>query len=1154
MRPIGEEKVHSKLYKDGKLWVVMLIGLIAVGGATPTHKVAAKSAATTSVLTQRSADLGKAYGLSAPGSTSSVTAQQQKQSQTVTAPTADTNKTVTATSDDINEWMPDKDLQAIMVGELRENNNIDITSPSQITKQMMKELTWIAPTQDGPDLTMWRHVLNVKSLEGLQYATNLTSLDLSPDQNVNYVQTGSPLKNTQLSDISAIANLNKLTYVNLQMCNLHDISAFKNLTHIDSLSLSYNHITDISPLAKSGPGIYPMSPIGAQSYVMPTLHLNPATDSLTLSAKGIYNLDDDKVPVTPFDSQTEGDYDRIPQNDQNFASRYLSNATGSVLDENGNVIKKAGSTIKWTNLQNNGYLTYYWTDKFRGNSSYAYSGFVIIPYEKDATVGNVTVNYVDENGKNLGTTLLSGKLGTDYDVLSDQNVTQELADLKTRYGYTSDQIISGSQKGQYSAKGATVTIQLSNTKQVTETKTVKQTINYVDESGKALHDPATNALTFKRTNTVDANGKVVDYGQWTPASGSFKAVASPKIDGYTPDKANSDAVNDVTADSPDNVQTITYKKNPIATGSVVVNYVDENGKTLAPSVTLNGNVGAAYTTEQKKISGYSFEKMGSDSAAATGKFVDGRLTVTYVYKKNSLPVTGITVTSRYVDENGQQIASDKTINGKVGDPYQVAPIDIPGYQYAHLAANSAPATGQFIDGDLTVTFVYTKAPVAQGTVNVKYVDDSGNQIAPDKTLSGKVGDPYNVSPISIDNYQYAQLATGSAPVSGQFTDGSLTVTFVYTKTPAAQGTVNVKYVDDSGNQIAPDKTLSGKVGDPYNVSPISIDNYQYAHLAAGSAPVSGQFTDGSLTVTFVYTKTPAAQGTVDVKFVDDQGNQLAPDQTFSGKVGDPYTISPISIKDYQYAHLATNSAPATGTYTNGTITVTMVYTKTPIPQGSVNVKYVDDAGNTLVPDKVLTGQPGDPYEARPIDIANYQFSSLAPDSAPENGTFTTGTLTVTFVYHKNPAAQGTVNVHYVDENGNALAPDKVLTGTAGTAYTTAPATIAGYQYLRMAPNSAADSGTFTNGTLNVTFVYATTSTPVTPSTPTSPSTPNPPSNLPSTGGNNGSPTTTITPDEKANHTLPRTHEAQQIGLTALGVVLLALAGFLGVRWRRKTKN
>lgn len=299
---------------------------------------------------------------------------------------------------------------------------------------------------------------------------------------------------------------------------------------------------------------------------------------------------------------------------------------------------------------------------------------------------------------------------------------------------------------------------------------------------------------------------------------------------------------------------------------------------------------------------------------------------------------------------------------------------------------------------------------------------------------------------------------------------------------------------------------------------------------------------------------PATQGTVDIKFVDDQGNQLAPDQTFSGKVGDLYTISPISIKDYQYAHLATNSAPATGTYTDGTVTVTMVYTKTPIPQGSVNVKYVDDAGNTLAPDKVLTGQPGDPYEARPIDIANYQFTSLAPDSAPENGTFSTGTLTVTFVYSKNPTAQGTVNVHYVDENGNTLAPDKVLTGNAGTPYTTTPATIAGYQYLRMAPNSAADSGTFTNGTLNVTFVYAKTSTPVTPSTPTNPSTPNPPSNLPSTGGNNGSTITIITPTNKAKHTLPRTHEEEQIGLTALGVVLLAVAGFLGIRWRRQTKK
>ncbi|QVI34170.1 hypothetical protein BVJ53_11580 [Lacticaseibacillus chiayiensis] len=317
----------------------------------------------------------------------------------------------------------------------------------------------------------------------------------------------------------------------------------------------------------------------------------------------------------------------------------------------------------------------------------------------------------------------------------------------------------------------------------------------------------------------------------------------------------------------------------------------------------------------------------------------------------------------------------------------------------------------------------------------------------------------------------------------------------------------------------------------------------------------------SLPDTSLYTKAPVTQGTVDMKFVNDQGRQLAPDQTISGKVGDTYTVTPISIKDYQYAHLASGSAPATGTYTNGTLTVTLVYAKTPIPEGTVNVKYVDDAGNPLAPDKVLNGQPGDPYEARPIDIANYQFTSLAQDSAPENGTFSTGTLTVTLVYNKTPVAQGSVNVHYVDENGNQLAPDNVMTGKAGMPYTTSPATITGYHYLRLASNSAADSGTFTNGTLNITFVYAKTSTPVKPSTPVTistpinPFTPNPPSNvLPSTDGNNGATITIIMPTNKAKHTLPRTHEEQQIGLTVLGVFLLAVVGFLGIRRYWRTKN
>ncbi len=76
---------------------------------------------------------------------------------------------------------------------------------------------------------------------------------------------------------------------------------------------------------------------------------------------------------------------------------------------------------------------------------------------------------------------------------------------------------------------------------------------------------------------------------------------------------------------------------PATEGTVVASYVDENGKALLDPVTLTGKTGDAYKTEKKDIDGYTFKEMGKDSAAAEGKFTDGSLTVTYVYKQNETP-------------------------------------------------------------------------------------------------------------------------------------------------------------------------------------------------------------------------------------------------------------------------------------------------------------------------------------------------------------------------------------------------------------------------------------------------------------------------------------------------------------------------------------
>ena len=95
---------------------------------------------------------------------------------------------------------------------------------------------------------------------------------------------------------------------------------------------------------------------------------------------------------------------------------------------------------------------------------------------------------------------------------------------------------------------------------VQETKTVTETIKYVYEDNTQAADTKAQTLKFYRINNKDlVTNKIVYKGPWFPSTGTFPEVVSPKIDGYTPDKATVAAVEQITGDSADIEETVTYK-------------------------------------------------------------------------------------------------------------------------------------------------------------------------------------------------------------------------------------------------------------------------------------------------------------------------------------------------------------------------------------------------------------------------------------------------------------------------------------------------------------------------------------------------------------------------------------------------------------------
>ncbi|ENE8479607.1 class 1 internalin InlJ [Listeria monocytogenes] len=206
----------------------------------------------------------------------------------------------------------------------------------------------------------------------------------------------------------------------------------------------------------------------------------------------------------------------------------------------------------------------------------------------------VTVNYVDDTGKTLSPSeILNGNVGDTY------NATAKQID-----GYTLSAEPTNA-TGQFTSSAQTVNYIY--TKNPAPEKGVVE-IHYVDEDNKQLN------------STTEISGTIGDNYTTEPKT----------IEGYTLTTTPGNATGTFTTGS----QTVTYvyTKNIEAAEPITVNYVDANGKTLAPSETLNGNVGDTYKAAAKQIDGYT---LSAEPTNATGQFTSSAQTVNYIYTKNT---------------------------------------------------------------------------------------------------------------------------------------------------------------------------------------------------------------------------------------------------------------------------------------------------------------------------------------------------------------------------------------------------------------------------------------------------------------------------------------------------------------------------------------
>ena len=337
-------------------------------------------------------------------------------------------------------------------------------------------------------------------------------------------------------------------------------------------------------------------------------------------------------------------------------------------------------------------------------------------------------------------------------------------------------------------------------------------------------------------------------------------------------------------------------------------------------------------------------------------------------------------------------------------------------------------------------------PEQIGEVNVRYLDGQGQEIHEMQTLTGTIGEPYDVSneeyKLTIDGYTLdeTKLPENSKGILGETAQ---TVTYVYTKNPVPAADVTVEYVDTEGKEVHPSQTISGNVGDPYDASTeqyqLKIEGYTLDETKLPENGI-GVFGETVQTVTYVYTKNPVPAADVTIEYVDKEGNEIHASQTISGNVGESYdaSVEKYQIKIEGYT-LDETKLPENGigVFSETAQTVTYIYIKNPVPAADVTVKYVDTEGNEIHDPQTISGSIGESYDASThqykVTIEGY---TLDETQLPENskGIFSETAETVAYIYIKNPVPAADVTVEYVDTEGKEIHTTNKISGNVGDSY------------------------------------------------------------------------------------------------------------------------
>lgn len=413
---------------------------------------------------------------------------------------------------------------------------------------------------------------------------------------------------------------------------------------------------------------------------------------------------------------------------------------------------------------------------------------------------------------------------------------------------------------------------------------------------------------------------------------------------------------------------------------------------------------------------------------------------------------------KYQDRAGNEIHSDKNSTGTyyVWDDVTETAINIDNYKLLSTESASKTITLKENANENVIIFIYE---LEDTDVIVRYLEQGTDKVlVPETKATGKVTDSYTATAKVIENYKLVSNQTQTITLTKE---GNV-ITFYYVLEDGADVKVHhYKIIDgqETTEQLFEDEILSGKIGEKYSTSAKSEGLGFYKYIKTVGAP-SGTYNKESKTIIFYY---ELKDTNVIIKYVDENNNDLIPEEKGTGKINSKYTANAKTEQDDSiFKKYNLESEPVQSIILSGTNENIIVF-KYSLKKTTIKVHYYEiDTNNKLSEDIELSGKVGEEYTTLSKKIDNWELVAI-----PENakGILDLENEDVIYYYQK---VNGKLTINYIDDNGNTLLPSEEFIKQTGTGYQTEAKTIENYELSKVIGN---EKGIHTKEDSVVTYVY-----------------------------------------------------------------------------------